>query len=102
MIYPFKHPYSYSTNIVEGWNSNVIGVYYCGYTGNDGKFYILYIGKGTGSGGMRERLLCHLREDYWPDATHFGYHACDNVKEAEDYEMAEINLYKPRYNKIGK
>ena len=28
MIYPFKHPYSYSTNIVEGWNSNMIGVYY--------------------------------------------------------------------------
>ena len=102
MIYPFKHPYSYSKSIVEGWNSSAIGVYYCGYVGSDGKLYIFYIGKGTSDGGMRKRLLDHIREDYWPDVTHFGYHECDTIKEAEDHEAVEINLYKPKYNKIGK
>ncbi len=102
MIYSFKHPYSYTSKVVEGWESNAIGVYYCGYLTTDGKLTILYIGKGTGEGGMRKRLLDHLNEDYWPDATHFGFHQCDTAREAEDHEAAEIKLYKPKYNKLGK
>ena len=102
MIAPFKFPYPYTTNVLEGWNSSAIGVYYCGYLNTEGKLVVLYIGKGTGTSGMRGRLLDHLRDDYWPDATHFGYHACDYVHEADNYEMEEIARYKPTYNTVGK
>ncbi|MCC6290861.1 hypothetical protein IT398_02250 [Candidatus Nomurabacteria bacterium] len=102
MVYPFKYPYHYTAKVVEGWDSSAIGVYYCGMLTTDGKLTILYIGKGTSDGGIRVRLLDHLRDDYWPDATHFGYHRCDTVAEAERHEAEEIKKYQPKYNKVGK
>ena len=98
MIYSFKGPYAYTDTVLEPWNSDAIGVYYCGFMTSDGKLSILYIGKGTGDGGMRKRLLDHLREDYWPDTTHFGFHQCDTIAESESHEIAEIKIYKPKYN----
>lgn len=102
MISPFKFPYSYSADTIEGWNSVAIGVYYCGFLNASGKLVPLYIGKGCGDGGIRGRLLAHLRDDYWPDVTHFGFHFCDYEYEVDSHEANEILKYKPRYNKIGK
>lgn len=102
MIHDFKGPYTYSETVVSDWNFDAIGVYYCGTRTTDGKLTPLYIGKGTGEGGIRSRLLDHLSEDNWLDVTHFGYHICDTTAEAEDYEMEEIDKYKPKCNKVGK
>ena len=102
MIYPFNSPYQYTAYTVEGWNSAVIGVYYCGFLNSNNQLVPLYIGKGTGEGGIKSRLIDHLRDDYWPDVTHFGFHVCDYIHEADNYEATEILKYKPRYNKIGK
>lgn len=103
MIHEFKGPFSYSEAVIKGWNSSAIGVYYCGALGADNKFRAFYyIGKGTGEGGMRSRLIDHLSQDSWPDVTHFGYHVCDRADEAESYEAEEIAKYKPRYNTQGK
>lgn len=102
MIGPFKFPYQYTADALEGWASVAIGVYYCGFLNTDGNLVPLYIGKDTGENGVRGRLLDHLREDYWPDVTHFGFHLCDYIHEADNHEDSEIFTYKPKYNKIGK
>ncbi len=102
MVHGFQGNYTYSEKVVGDWKSNAIGVYYCGYPTTEGKLRLLYIGVGTSENGMRGRLLDHLREDYWPDATHFGYQQCDSAKEALDWESAEILKYKPKYNTQGK
>lgn len=102
MISPFKSHYSYAADTIEGWDSTAIGVYYCGFINASGQLVPLYIGKGTGEGGMRSRLLDHLRDHYWPEVTHFGFHFCDYAHEADVHEANEILRYKPRYNKIGK
>lgn len=102
MIHEFKYPYPYSESVIKNWNSTAIGVYYCGTIAADNRLILLYIGKGTGEGGMRSRLLDHLSQDYWPEVTHFGYHECDSAKEAEAYESQEIAKYKPRHNTQGK
>lgn len=101
MIYKFSGPYSYTKEILDNWESYDIGVYYCGYKTNEGTLIILYIGKATGEGGIKSRLLDHLREDRWPDVTHFGFHLCDYVRETEDHEAAEIKRFKPKYNQVG-
>lgn len=102
MIYPFKFPFPYTVETVENWDSVAIGVYYCGIINPQGLLVPFYIGKGTGDKGMRGRLLDHLRDDYWPDVTHFGFHFCDYVHEADSHEAEEISIYKPKYNVIGK
>lgn len=101
MVHPFQGPFSYTKNVIDNWNSSAIGVYYCGYKTADGKLIVLYIGKGCSNGGIKCRLQDHLRDDYWPEVTHFGYHLCDTSFEADKHEIAEIALYKPRYNTIG-
>ena len=60
------------------------------------------VGRGVGDGGIRGRLLNHLRNDYWPDVTHFGYCVCSTAKEAEDFEASEIKRLQPKYNTQGK
>lgn len=100
MIHDYKGNYIYDQKIIEDWNSTVIGVYYCGYV-SDSTLYPYYIGKGTGDGGIRARLMDHLRVDDWPDVTHFGYRICDTAKEAGQYELQEIERCKPKYNTQG-
>ena len=102
MIHEFNGPYTYSKKIIEEWNSNAIGVYYCGLKSDNGGLKPLYIGKGTGEGGIRSRLLDHLSKNYWPDVTHFGYQICDTSDEAKNFEAEEIAKYKPKYNDQGK
>ena len=101
MVQEYKGPYQYSDKIVGDWDSNAIGIYYCGYPSNN-TLSVLYVGKGVGDAGIRGRLLDHLRDDYWPDATHFGFCVCGTVKEAEDFEASEIKRLQPKYNKQGK
>ena len=102
MDYNHKGPYTYNEEIVGGWDSTAIGIYYCGYLTTQGKLYPLYIGVGTSDEGIRGRLLDHLNEDYWPDATHFVYRLCSTAQEALDWERREIAAHRPKYNKIGK
>ncbi len=102
MIHDFKGPYTYSEAVIKDWDSDAIGVYYCGTKTADNKLTPLYIGKGTGDGGMRSRLLNHIAKDNWSDVTHFGYEICDTITEVEDYEAEEIAKYKPEHNKQGK
>jgi len=102
MIYSYKGHFIYDKKTIENWNSIVVGVYYCGYKLPNGNLDPLYIGSGTGESGIRGRLLDHMRDDYWPDITHFGYRQCGTVQEAVDLESQEIANYKPKYNKVGK
>ena len=101
MVHPYQGHYQYDEDIVSNWESSAIGVYYCGYLTEKG-LWPLYIGKGTSETGMRGRLLDHLGKEYWSDVTHFGYHLCDTVSEAEKWEIEEIVKYKPKYNIQGK
>jgi len=101
MIQEYKGPYQYSDKVVGDWDSDAIGVYYCGYL-SGGNLSVLYVGKSVGDGGIRGRLLDHLRDDYWPDVTHFGYRVCGTVRETEDFEAREIARLNPKYNKQGK
>jgi hypothetical protein len=97
MIQEYKGHYTYSEPVIKDWEDSSIGVYYCG-TVVENKLMPLYIGKGTGEGGMRSRLLDHLRGDNWPDITHFGFQRCDTVRETDLFEVQEIELHKPKYN----
>lgn len=102
MVQPYQGHYEYSDNVVKNWNSTATGVYYCGYRTAENNLAILYVGKAVGADGIRGRLLCHMREDHWPDVTHFGYHLANSELEATQWEAEEIARYKPKYNKIGK
>ena len=99
----FKGLYPYSKKIVEEWNSTAIGVYYIGIKTADNQLTVYYIGKAVGEGGIRARLLEHLAEAKWNDATHFGFHIFEknDISEIEEFEKEEINIYKPKYNIIG-
>lgn len=102
MVKTYQGPYTYRKDVVDNWNSDAIGVYYCGELSLDGKTLIVhYVGKGCGDGGVRCRLQDHLNEDYWPDVTHFGFALCDFEHEASSYELSEIKRLKPKYNKVG-
>jgi len=100
---PFKGPYTYSKKIVEEWDSSSIGVYYIGTKTPENQLRIFYIGKAVSEGGVRKRLLEHLSENKWNDATHFGYHffEANDIKEIEEFEKTEITKYKPKYNTVG-
>jgi excinuclease UvrABC nuclease subunit len=98
MIHSYKGHFIYFESEVQNLSPGIIGVYYCGAILENGNLKPYYIGKGAGEKGLRSRLLDHLRDDYWPDVTHFGFHECDTVSEAEQYELEEIDKYKPKYN----
>lgn len=98
MIYPYKGHYQYNERVVGDWDSNVIGVYYCGYPLTNGNLFVLYVGSATSVQGIRGRLLQHLGEDKWSDVSHFGYRVCSTSKEAGEYEALEIERLKPKYN----
>ncbi len=101
MLQSYKGHYPYNKETVSGWDSNAIGVYYCGYP-NGGGLDVLYVGRATNYGGIRTRLLQHLAEDQWRDVSHFGYCVCTTSEEAENFEASEIRRLQPRYNKQGK
>ncbi len=102
MIQSFQGPYSFDENTVGKWNSEVIGVYYCGAKTTDGKLTVYYVGRAVGDGGIRDRLLQHLAEKKWYDVTHFGYEVCGTEQEAINHEASEIFEIKPKYNVQGK
>lgn len=101
MIYPFKGPFLYDDDVVRDWNNDSIGVYYVGKKNEAGALVIFYVGRAIADGGMRARLLQHLSESKWYDATHFGYHVCSSSQEAIDWEKEEIARYNPKYNIVG-
>ncbi|MFH1088611.1 MAG: hypothetical protein V1719_02105 [Patescibacteria group bacterium] len=102
MVYQFKGPYSYNKRVVTDWNSNELGVYYCGYKNSAGSLYVLYVGRSIGDSGIRGRILQHLSENKWPDVDHFGYCVCDTDRDAINFEIQEIDRLKPKYNVQGK
>ncbi len=102
MIYAYQGHFLYSQPVISEWDSDRIGVYYCGYILSNGNLLPLYIGQAVGQDGIRGRLLQHLNQENWPDVTHFGYCVCDTTKEAADFESAEIARLKPGYNVQGK
>jgi len=102
MTEKYEGNYKYSHDVVSRWNSDAIGIYYCGYPNQAGLLIPYYIGKGTGEGGIRSRLLDHLREDSWPGVTHFGYTQCGTASEADALEAREIVRCQPKYNQQGK
>lgn len=100
MMSDFKGVFSYTDDIVRNWNSDVCGVYYIGIKTPDNQLRVFYIGKAVSDGGIRGRLLQHLSEKKWHDATHFGYHSFSpvNASEIEAFEKSEIIKYSPKYN----
>lgn len=99
----FKGPYVYNEKIVSEWNSTSIGVYYIGAKTSENQLSVFYIGKAVGAGGIRKRLLEHLSENKWGDATHFGFHISktSDIKKIEEFEKKEIAEYAPKYNALG-
>lgn len=93
--------YGYDEANITNWNAEPIGVYYCGYVSN-GTLIVHYVGRAIGEGGIRRRLLEHLRDDHWPDVSAFGYAICANDQEAIDFEVAEITRLQPKYNIQGR
>lgn len=102
MIYEYKGPFSFTQEIVGGWDSTAIGVYYCGYLNAKGELVCLYVGQACGAAGLRGRLLQHLAERKWSNVTHFSYRQCGKVEEAANLESAEIRRIQPYYNIQGK
>ncbi len=98
----YQGHYSYNHPTIHSWNSSAIGVYYCGYPLQDGSLAVLYVGRAVGQGGIRGRLLEHLREELWHSITHFGYTVCNTIAEAEILERMEIARLQPHYNTQGK
>ena len=102
MVQPYNGHHPYTQVCVGGWQYALTGVYYCGYLGADGRLQPLYIGRAIGDGGIRGRLLDHLRDDVWPGVTHFGFAVCATAQEAITHEAAEIRRFQPRFNTQGK
>ena len=103
MVHEYQGEFGYDKPTVENWKYSLTGVYYIGSRSASGSFAgIHYVGRATGDGGIRTRLLQHLAEDKWPDCTVFGYKKCDSAAEAEAHETAEIRRLQPKYNKVGK
>ena len=99
MTNSYSGHYAYNKITILRVAPDNMGIYYCGCLGSDGKLYPLYIGRAKGDGvSIRSRLLDHLRDDYWPSATHFGYHVCSTKQEAENLEIQEIKRCNPKHN----
>lgn len=96
MISAYNGDYRYNRESVSSFAPESIGVYYCLNSNRTA----LYVGKSTTS--IRDRLLCHLRDDNWSDVALFGYKICSNWQEATNHEATEIERLKPKYNTAGK
>lgn len=102
MIYNFQGNYVFSKEVVQNWNNDWGGIYYCGVVNGAGQLIPYYIGKAFGYGGIRGRLLQHLNENKWRDITHFGYCVCSDENETLASELQEIRKFSPKYNVQGK
>ncbi len=103
MIGKYIGHFLYNSINVSASAPKLQGVYYCGGLNPQNQLVPLYIGRAKGIVvTINSRLCDHLRNDNWPEVTHFGYVTCSTDQEAEALEAAEINTYKPRYNTIGK
>jgi excinuclease UvrABC nuclease subunit len=102
LIYDYQGHYSFNSNSVSNNAPESWGVYYCGYLNQDNILITLYVGRAAGEGvNIKSRLLDHLRENKWPDVTHFGYKECTTQQEAINLETNEIKrLNQPKYNMI--
>ena len=99
MINQYKGKYPYNRSSILQNAPDSIGVYYCCNLGTNGQSHALYIGRAKGDGvSIRSRLLDHIRDENWPDVTHFGYYVCSTKQEAEDLEIQEIRRCNPKYN----
>lgn len=101
MTQSYEGHYFFNDATVRRWNSDAIGVYYCGTVAPNGNLNVHYIGRAVGVDGIRGRLLQHLGENKWRDITHFGFRLCSTSHEAIDLEASEIALYSPKYNIVG-
>jgi len=98
MVGNYRGNYAYNSEGLSVLAPAVQGVYYCGSKNSDG-LTPLYIGR---SENIQKRLQDHLRDDYWPGVTHFGYITCSTWFETANLEAAEIKKFQPRYNTVGK
>lgn len=98
MIGNYQGAYAYNSKSVSLLAPASQGVYYCGVMVPNG-LKPIYIGR---SENIQERLQDHLRDDYWPGVTHFGYATCSTFAEMVDLEAWEIKRFQPRYNTVGK
>lgn len=98
MISNYQGNYSYNATGAILSAPPSMGVYYCGYIGSNG-LVALYVGR---SENIRERLLEHLRSDYWPGVSLFGFRTCSTWGEMVDLEASEIKRLQPRFNTVGK
>jgi excinuclease UvrABC nuclease subunit len=102
MIYDYVGHFPYSGLSVTLNAIDSLGVYYCGYVNTQGELVPSYIGRAVGDDvSIRSRLRDHLRDDYWPNVTHFGYRVCTTQTEAKDLEATEIRRFQPSYNTQG-
>lgn len=103
MVEKYKGPHPFDKKVIESWNNNQGGVYYCGVLDNNTDVLLVYyVGKAFGDEGIRGRLIQHLNESKWYDITHFGYRVCSSEDEALAFEDQEIKRLNPKYNKQGK
>ncbi|MCH9662059.1 MAG: hypothetical protein K0U66_00175 [Gammaproteobacteria bacterium] len=78
---------------------DVDGVYYL----LDDSRVVVYVGKAfRKDGGIKDRLLEHVRLNEWPDVSYFSFQICLNENEAERVEKSEIKRYQPKHNYQGK
>jgi excinuclease UvrABC nuclease subunit len=93
---------NYTAENINNLNPQIKGVYYLGYIDTSNKLQPLYIGKGTGKEGIRNRITTHYNERKWSGITHFGFEIINNDNEALNRESLQINYFKPKYNIQGK
>ena len=92
-------PYKYNRSTIENINKDVDGVYYLLDEDED----VLYVGKSfRDNGGIRDRLLEHLRTKNWMDVDVFYFQECQSESETDSLEKEKIKKYKPKYNDRGK
>lgn len=98
MIGPYQGNYLYNSLGIAIAAPGTQGVYYCGCPSLNG-LIAYYVGR---SENIRARLQDHLRDDYWPSVTHFGFRTCSTWTETLTLEASEISRLQPQYNIIGK
>lgn len=95
MVGNFRASFNFNSYGIAVNAPSAIGVYYLGSADYTGALAIYYIGKSI---DVKSRLIEHIEENKWSDATHFGYCICSTDQEAKQLESSEINYYKPKYN----
>lgn len=64
---------------------------------------VLYVGRARGEGvSIKSRIYNHLKEDFWPGVTHFGFIVCSDISTIDTFEAIEILRLQPIYNQRGK